>query len=171
MGLLAKRRNIHLAEIDLTEKRTKDFLLISDVHFDSVKCDRSLLFRHLDQAMELGADVYIFGDLFDLMQGRWDPRGNYSELRPEYKSIVYVDEVISDVAEKLTKYAPCIKLLGRGNHETNIEKRMMVSPLDRVAQILNQAGGQCAVGGYSGWVVFKTFTIQKNGVKIQTHIR
>ena len=155
MGLLIKNRNLHLCNIDITKDKQKDFLLISDVHFDSIKCDRHLLYKHLDEARERNADVYIFGDLFDLMQGKWDPRGNYSDLRPEYKSHVYVDEVISDVGEKLAKYADVIKFLGRGNHETNIEKRMMVSPLDRVEQIINDAGGQCVVGGYAGWIVFR----------------
>jgi hypothetical protein len=99
------------------------------------------------------------------MQGKWDPRGSYSDLRPEYKSTIYVDEVIGDVGERLSKYAPVIKLLGRGNHETNIEKRMMVSPLDRVAGIINQAGGQCAVGGYAGWVIFQAFIRNRDGSK------
>ena len=30
---------------------------------------------------------------------------------------------------------------------------MMVSPIDRVAQILNAAGGHVEVGGYAGWLV------------------
>jgi hypothetical protein len=108
--------------------------------------------------------VFIFGDLFDLMQGKWDPRGNYSELRPEYKSCVYVDEVIHDVGDKLSKYADIIKFISKGNHETNIEKRMMVSPIDRVAQIINAAGGHVEVGGYAGWLVMQA---NRNGSSAQ----
>jgi len=140
-------------DVDLQKRGAQEhFLFISDVHFDSVKCDRSLLYRHLDEARELGAGVFIFGDLHDLMNGRFDPRGNYSDLRPEYKSCVYVDEVIQDVGEKLSKYADVIKFISKGNHETNIEKRMMVSPIDRVAQIINANGGHVEVGGYAGWL-------------------
>ena len=153
MDLLRKSRTVHHVDVDLQKRGTKEhFLFISDVHFDSVKCDRSLLHRHLDEARELGAGVFIFGDLFDLMQGRFDPRGNYADLRPEYKSCVYVDEVIQDVGEKLSKYADVIKFISKGNHETNIEKRMMVSPIDRVAQIINGNGGHVEVGGYAGWL-------------------
>ena len=165
MGLLNRSRNVHLCEIDLSVNKSKSFLLISDVHFDSIKCDRSLLFKHLEQARTCNADVFIFGDLFDLMQGRWDPRGNYSDLRPEYKSHIYVDDVIQDVGDKLSEYSDVIKFLGRGNHETNIEKRMMVSPLDRVAQIVNANGGQCAVGGYAGWIVMQAFAGYHKGKK------
>jgi hypothetical protein len=156
LDLLRKSRNVH--ELGLTFKSRSDvhrMLLISDVHFDSVKCDRTRLFKHLKEAQELNAGVFIFGDLFDLMQGRFDPRGNYSELRPEYKSCMYVDEVIQDVGEQLSEYADVIKFLGRGNHETNIEKRMMVSPLDRVAAIMNSHGGQTQVGGYAGWIAIR----------------
>ena len=149
-----KSRTVHAVECEVGKRQgSENFLFISDVHFDAVKCDRDLLYRHLNEAQELGASVFIFGDLFDLMQGRFDPRGNYSELRPEYKSCIYVDEVIQDVGEKLAKYADVIKFISKGNHETNIEKRMMVSPIDRVAQIINDKGGHVEVGGYAGWLV------------------
>jgi hypothetical protein len=154
MDLLRKSRTVHTVDVNLPKRGASDnFLFISDIHYDSVKCDRSLLHRHLEEAQNLGAGVFIFGDLFDLMQGRFDPRGNYSELRPEYAKCTYIDEVIQDVGEKLSKYADVIKFISKGNHETNIEKRMMVSPIDRVAQILNAAGGHVEVGGYAGWLV------------------
>ena len=156
MELTRKSRTVHAVDVNLPKRGASDnFLFISDIHYDSVKCDRSLLHRHLEEAQNLGAGVFIFGDLFDLMQGRFDPRGNYSDLRPEYKSCVYVDEVIQDVGEKLSKYADVIKFISKGNHETNIEKRMMVSPIDRVAQIINANGRHVEVGGYSGWLVVK----------------
>ena len=153
MDILRKSRTVHHVDLDFKKRGTdKNFLFISDVHYDSVKCDRSLLHRHLEEARRIGAGVFIFGDLFDLMQGRFDPRGNYSELRPEYKSCTYVDEVIQDVGEKLAEYKDVIRFIARGNHETNIEKRMMVSPIDRVAQIINAAGGRVETGGYAGWL-------------------
>ena len=37
------------------------FLFISDVHFDSVKCDRDLLKKHLDEALATNAGVLVFG--------------------------------------------------------------------------------------------------------------
>ena len=127
-------------------------LFISDVHYDSVKCDRVMLRRHLDEAKRTETPVFIFGDWFDLMGGKYDPRSSYSDIRPEYKSITYLDDVIEDSAEFLTKYKDVIRFLGRGNHETNIEKRMHTSPLDRVAYIVNKNGGNITVAGYSGWL-------------------
>ena len=124
-------------------------LLLSDVHYDSTKCDRDMLKDHLDKALALKASVYIFGDWFDLMQGMYDPRRSYSSLRPEYKSITYLDDVINDAVEFLEPYREVLAMVGRGNHETNIEKRLSTSPIDRLVGAL---GGGIMAGPYSGWV-------------------
>jgi UDP-2,3-diacylglucosamine pyrophosphatase LpxH len=124
-------------------------LLLSDVHYDSTKCDRDMLKDHLDKALALKASVYIFGDWFDLMQGMYDPRRSYSSLRPEYKSITYLDDVINDAEEFLEPYKEVLAMVGRGNHETNIEKRLSTSPIDRLVGAL---GGGIMAGPYSGWV-------------------
>ena len=143
------RRTVFRVKFDPGQK----FLFISDVHYDAVKCDRELLVKHLTQAKRQNAAVFIFGDWFDLMQGKWDPRGTYSDLRPEYKSITYLDDVINDTVEFLKNYKDVIRFIGRGNHETNIEKRMHTSPLDRVAALHNANGGNVTIGGYSGWLM------------------
>jgi UDP-2,3-diacylglucosamine pyrophosphatase LpxH len=125
------------------------FLLLSDVHFDSVKCDRDRLKKHLDEAVARDAAVFCFGDWFDLMQGMYDPRRSYAGLRPEYKSITYLDDVINDSIEFLQPYADRWLFMGRGNHETNIEKRLSTSPIDRLCQGM---GGIVSPGSYSGWI-------------------
>ena len=142
------RRTVFRVGFDPGQK----FLFISDVHYDAMKCDRELLVKHLTQAKRQGAAVFIFGDWFDLMQGKWDPRGTYSDLRPEYKSITYLDDVINDTVEFFKDYKDVIRFIGRGNHETNIEKRMHTSPLDRVAALHNANGGNVVIGGYAGWL-------------------
>lgn len=135
------------------QAREANVLFISDVHFDSMKCDRPRLTAHLKKAAEIGATVFVFGDWFDLMQGKYDPRGTYSDLRPEYKSITYLDDVIEDSYEFLKKH-PHVRFLGRGNHETNIEKRLHTSPLDRLASLLRHEGHDVHVGGYAGYLQF-----------------
>lgn len=152
-------------------EQNQKFLFISDVHFDAVKCDRERLTRHLDQAKKDGAAVFVFGDWFDLMQGKYDPRGNYSDLRPEYKSITYLDDVIEDTVRFLDLYKGTIKFISRGNHETNIEKRLHTSPLDRVAAIHNNSGGNITIAGYSGWLLVQMMRNNKSagGSKIHFH--
>jgi len=154
MNVKQQHRTVHSVEVT---QNHQPFLFISDVHFDSTKCDRDLLVKHLKKAREIGAKVFVFGDWFDLMQGKWDPRGTYSDLRPEYKSITYLDDVVQDSAEFLSDYLDIIVFFGRGNHETAIEKRMHTSPLDRLAYALNQKGGNVCVAGYSGWLKVEIF--------------
>lgn len=152
-------------------EQNQKFLFISDVHFDAVKCDRERLTRHLDQAKKDGAAVFVFGDWFDLMQGKYDPRGNYSDLRPEYKSITYLDDVIEDTVRFLDLYKGTIKFISRGNHETNIEKRLHTSPLDRVAALHNNSGGNITIAGYSGWLLVQMMRTEKvrSASKIHFH--
>jgi UDP-2,3-diacylglucosamine pyrophosphatase LpxH len=65
------KNNVHKFYHDWTPKKV---LLISDIHWDNPKCKRDLLKRHLDQAVEQGADILFNGDTFCLMQGAYDPR-------------------------------------------------------------------------------------------------
>ena len=156
MGLLTKDRDIHILPLSFeSTKDEKAIYLLSDIHFDSVKCDRRLFFKHLDMAKEENASVFILGDLYDLMQMRFDPRGNYDSLRTELKKMAYIDEVIKDCTSKLEPYKDVIKLIGQGNHETNITKRHGVDVIQRTVGVLNDKGGQIVAGYYAGWVVLK----------------
>ena len=57
-----------------TTKNLKPLMVISDVHWDSKDCDRKLLKKHLNSALEQDAAIIIIGDFFDLMEGRNDMR-------------------------------------------------------------------------------------------------
>lgn len=56
-------------------------LLTSDWHFDNAHCDLTLLKRDFDEAKRRNAPIMAFGDLFCLMQGRYDPRRSRSGMR------------------------------------------------------------------------------------------
>lgn len=128
-------------------------LQISDVHYDSTKCDRDLLDKHMKQADA----VVINGDWFDLMGGKYDPRSTYGMIRPEYKNCNYLDRVIEDSFEYLRQFKIPI-FIGRGNHETNILKRLHTDPIDRLVQLMKTDGCNVAAGGYSGWILYHSST-------------
>jgi UDP-2,3-diacylglucosamine pyrophosphatase LpxH len=132
-------------------ERKKDWeswvLLLSDVHFDSKHCDRKLLKKHLDEAKEKNAQIYIFGDLFDMMQGRYDPRGDKSDLRPEYHVKDYFDALVRDAIKFFEPYKDNIKLVTYGNHELSVLKRQEVNVLRNFAERLG-----IQLGDYSGFV-------------------
>ena len=69
MILQRKARTVHAVNCNV-EKRggEQHFLFISDIHYDSTKCDRDRLHRHLEEARDLGAGVFIFGDPLGINQ-------------------------------------------------------------------------------------------------------
>lgn len=146
------KNNVHRFDCDFKPKKV---LLISDVHWDNPKCDRNLLKRHLDQAKELEADILFNGDTFCLMQGAYDPRKNKNDIRPEHNKANYLDAVVNDAIEWFSPYAHLIKVVGYGNHETNILKRQETDVIDRFVFGLNAKNGtNVEVGGYGGWIVY-----------------
>jgi predicted phosphodiesterase len=146
-------RNVHSIHLPIGNKEELKVLLTSDVHFDSMKCDRTMLKRHFDQAVDQNAVIIIAGDWFDAMQGKWDPRGNKDELRPEYRTGAYFDSVIDDTVEFLMKYP--VALLALGNHETSVQKRHEINMSDRVVSLMRSRGHSIHLGGYGGWVKFR----------------
>ena len=145
-------------------------LLQSDVHFDSIYCNRALLTRHLDRAAQLNALVFIFGDFYDAMQGRFDPRRSMKELREEYRRDDYYDFVVTDAARFLAPYAPHLGLLARGNHETSVLKNANTDLMDRLVFALNtQHGSQVHIGGFGGWVRFMFSLLLADGTPNPLH--
>jgi len=147
------KTNVHLID---NQWESKKVLLLSDIHWDNPKCQRDLLKRHLDEAKEIGADVLLNGDTFCLMQGAYDPRKNKNDIRPEHNKANYLDAVINDAVQWFSPYAHLIKVVGYGNHETNILKRQETDVIERFVYGLNSLNGtQVEVGGYGGWIVYR----------------
>ena len=128
-------------------------LCISDVHFDSTKCNRELLKTHLDRALDENAGIVIVGDLYDAMQGKYDPRNAKYELRPEYKTERYLDDIVTDCASFLRPYRNNILMLADGNHETAIKNRYETDLIQRTIALLTvDSDTSINYGGYAGWV-------------------
>lgn len=125
-------------------------LLTSDWHWDNPKCDRKALKRHLDQAVEIGAKIIIFGDLFCAMQGKYDKRSNKSSLRQEHQVDNYLDALVNTAADFLTPYKDNILAISPGNHETSILGR---HETDLVARLCEKLG--VVKLAYTGWIVFR----------------
>lgn len=141
---------------NVSEQWEQWILLSSDRHHDSIHCDRALELRHLDEAVRRKAYIVDVGDLFDMMQGRYDPRRTYRDLRPEYKTETYLDDIVKDAADFYGPYAKRFLMMGRGNHDQTIVKNNSTDPLANLVHRLNaDHGGHIQAGGYGGWVVFK----------------
>ena len=136
-------------------KTKKSFKVIpfSDVHFDSKKCNRKMLKKHLDLMVEEDAYCWFNGDFFDVMGCNRDPRSGKNDIRPEYNVKNYLDAVIEDAQKFLEPYKDRILFFSDGNHETNILMRMETNVLDRLAARL-----KVARMGYSGFIKVKLVT-------------
>ena len=116
-------------------------LLMSDLHWDNPKCDRDRLKRDLDYALNEGLDIFINGDLFCAMQGRYDGRRRLKDdIRDEHNTTLYLDALVNTAIEYFTPYAHLIRVVGYGNHETSILKNCETDILGRFVEGLNARG-------------------------------
>jgi UDP-2,3-diacylglucosamine pyrophosphatase LpxH len=135
-----------------SDEREFHLFISPDHHWDNPKCRRDLLKRDLEEAKKLNAAIILPGDTFCFMQGKYDPRRNKADIRPEHNVSNYLDAVISDAASFYKPYRNNIVCIGKGNHESNILNRLETNVLERFA---GELGGNIPVMGYHGWVIFR----------------
>jgi len=135
-------------------------MLSADRHHDSPHCDRELERAHLNKALERDALILDCGDLFDAMQGKFDPRRNMDDVRPEDAGVDYYDRIVNHAAEYYAPYAKNFVMVGRGNHETKVLDHTNTDLTSRLVGYLNRSGGRVITGGYGGWVKLY-FSIRK----------
>lgn len=140
------------------------FLLSGDRHHDSHASNRKLEIEHLELAKRRNAYILDIGDLFDAMQGKYDPRRNYPEMRPEYIQMMsdrqkgYLDVIVNDAIEFYKPYADRFLMIARGNHETAIQQHNDTDLIDRFVTLMNKdMNTNIITGGYGGWVRFMCF--------------
>lgn len=161
-------KNVHSLELD-----NKKLAIISDLHWDNPKCDREKLKSHLDYCNVNKIPVLINGDLFCLMQGKGDKRGNKSDVRPEHNNSKYIDSVIETAVDWFSPYAHILTVIGYGNHETTIIKYQETDVLQRFVDLLNYKNkSNVQTGGYGGWISLK-FNINnsKNSSKFSKNLK
>lgn len=149
-------RNVIRRTVEVKNQEEIQFLLLSDAHWDNPKCDRETLKNDLNEAVAKGMRILINGDLFCVMQGKYDPRRSKKDIRPEHNVAQYLDEVVEDAARWFAPYANHIDFVGYGNHETAILKNVETDLIERFVTLLNTkttGGHRVMKGGYSGFYV------------------
>ena len=151
MELIKHAKNIHELKISGTKVKVAMF---SDIHWDNPKCDWDLLKRDLDYCVKESIPIMFNGDTFCLMQGKWDPRGTKSDIRPEHNNVRYLDSIVETAVDWFSPYAHLITVVGYGNHETAIIKRQETDVLQRFVDLLNYKNHtNVQTGGYGGWLI------------------
>lgn len=146
-------KNVHR----ITAGTQLPLLIVSDIHFDSLHCDRESLKEHFDTIKEKNGQILIIGDWFDVMGCHKDPRTKAADIDPKYiqRGRSYLDLVVEDSYEFLKDYKENLSLMTYGNHETSILKHRDTDPLDRLIFLLNQTEGVVHKGAYAGWVIVR----------------
>ena len=158
-------------EMDFSKQKYYEFLLSSDHHWDNPKCDRELLKNHMDEAKRRGAGILLNGDTFCLMQGKGDPRGSKSDIRPEHNNAYYIDSIIDTALDWYKDYVSHLISIGYGNHESQLLKHKETDVLKRFVDLLNRTHGtNINLGGYATFIIFKGF-ISQNGSKKPRSLR
>lgn len=134
-------------------------LISSDRHWDNPKSNRALQKRHLELAKERNAIIIDNGDMFCLMQGKYDPRKNKSSIRPEHNVNNYLDAVINDGVSYFAPYADQMAVCVVGNHEASVSSRAETDITQRFVDGLRASSPNCNVqnGGIRGYLRFKFF--------------
>jgi len=150
------RHNPASVTLEIPSKATQELsvMLASDVHFDSAVCDIDLWTKHLKLAEELQAPVIIAGDFFDAMQGHDDPRRSIEELKDEYKVSHYFDAIVLDASHFLRQFKVPYFILGLGNHETAVLRKINTNLIERLAYDLRLHGQPAEAMGYWGYIRF-----------------
>lgn len=154
--------NVHQLRIPMRTGEKVTQLFISDVHLDNAHCDRDLLRRHLDQAGEVDAPIFIGGDWFDAMQAKRDRRKSYGEADPRHLTDTYFDDLVADTIKFIEPYKKLVCYWGYGNHETAVIKHAHTDLIQRTVQALRSQKSPVVAGGYDGWIQFVTENGRQN---------
>jgi len=146
-------RNVHQIKIDCTKQKEHWFLLTADHHWDNPDSNQELIAKHLKEAKEKNAYVFMIGDFFCAMQGKYDRRSDKSKLREEHKKANYLDALVDTASDFLLPYRDNIAIIGQGNHETAILKNHETNLIERLVERLNTGlNKKVYCGGYGGYV-------------------
>lgn len=136
-------------------------LLMSDNHHDSPYCHRRKEQVHLKEALDKNALILFGGDVFDAMNGKYDPRRSLDNVRPEDKGANYLDLIVTHAAEDYMPYAKNMLCVGMGNHEAMVLNNSGTNLTSNLVHRLNTGAGASIYSfGMKGWIQF-FFTVQK----------
>lgn len=141
----------------LVRKKDWEFwvLVSGDRHLDNPKSDRRLAIKHLEQLKERNGLLIDIGDLFCVMQGKFDPRSYKPDVLEENRVGDYLGSVVRAAVDFFAPYKDNIAVIGTGNHESAILKRSEFDLTQALVDRLNDKGSPCVNGGYRGWIKFK----------------
>lgn len=146
-------------EVRVQARLIKDWtfrcLVTGDRHWDNPDSNHKLQQEHLEEAKAIGAPVIDIGDFLCLMQGKYDPRSSKSKVRPEHNTDNHLGDVVSSAVDFFSDYKDELVVIGVGNHEASVSKRIELSITDLLVDGLRANGSNVYNGQFSGFVLFR----------------
>jgi hypothetical protein len=167
--------NVHTIRFrDISPGWSQRIMLSGDRHHDNLHADHRMELNHLEKAREYNAPIIDIGDFFCLMQGKYDPRKSYTDMRPELTTGPYLDRVIDTAETFYEPYADLFAVIGQGNHEASVLKHNETDMTRRIANRLQRASSEpdrAFAGGYGGWVVlrFRWHKTKRQTLRLKYH--
>lgn len=167
---ISAKEECHLVEI--VDKGT--LRLLSDLHIDSKYTDTKKVKKLLDDAYNAGSLICIFGDLLDVMGGKYDKRTLKGDIKAEHNEDNYLNRVIEDAAELLAPYVDNL-FISAGNHEKEIDKRFELYLLEMLSDRIYRKTHKNLVWtkNYAGFILVnvksKTRAVQLSKVIFYNH--
>ena len=149
--------------------------LCSDLHLGSVNADVARLRRELEAASDMGARIFINGDVFDAITSgdkRYQP-GDMVPALANKKDVLAA--MVKYAAEILAPYRHLIEVIGIGNHEQTVIKYRGADPVAALIDALNarlaEDGSSHRIrhGGISGFVVTQFAVESGESTRVFSH--
>lgn len=137
---------VNTIRFKLKKELDSNILWASDVHFDSVYCDRKKLATDFNAADK----IIISGDFWDVMGGFYDKRKD--KMRDGLQLSYYINDLIEDAYKFLLPFKDKIIGWNIGNHELTFQK---YSQVDLTALVLDKLGIEVKKGGLSGYYILR----------------
>ena len=136
--------------------------LFSDIHWDSLDCDRPTLTQHFDYCLKDNRYILINGDFFDaiLLKDMKRAVPHNTDHRDNQLNVK-----LEEAAHFLTPYKENILFMGRGNHEESVIKHNGLDLMQMLTALLNAGEKhQIKYGNYANFIRINWLNNNKRSV-------
>lgn len=99
--------------------------------------------------------IIDLGDLFCVMQGKYDPRKALGNIREEHNVPNYLDAVVETATDWFAPYAENFAVIGRGNHELSQVDRHGIDLISNFCRGMKQGGSSVCEAGIGGYITLR----------------
>lgn len=151
---------VNVFDWDYSAGKEKKIFLCSDTHIGNALFHEELFKQQFEKAVDKGCDIFINGDILDLIVT--NDKKRYRKSKDQFENDDIVNRQIDLGVKFLKPYAKNIKGIGIGNHGTAYFSHHSFDPISALIRELRHENPDIRYMGYQGFLVF-TGQHGKNG--------